>query len=200
MGKILQKSDSLADGNINNNNNKSKSASQPASGVVFAGSKKAEIIKKLQTKQTKQRQTLILIVSILFISIDSLVLQMQIIADRCAIVVAEYMNIALDFSTYCMLKIITLDQDIRSELDAIYDEAQKNIYPILSEWRSIQVICEEVKLENITVKKIGVGPDMKITNSTADELKLARFIEWIEDAINVMLQLFTYNPEDTTRE
>ncbi|KAA6397955.1 MAG: hypothetical protein EZS28_006514 [Streblomastix strix] len=41
---------------------------------------------------------------------------------------------------------------------------------------------------------------MKITNSTADELRLTRFIEWIEDAINVMLQLFTYNPEDTIRE
>ncbi|KAA6379859.1 MAG: hypothetical protein EZS28_024614 [Streblomastix strix] len=142
---------------------------------------------------------------------------MQIKAERCAIVVAEYMNIALDFSTYYMFKILTLDQDVRSELDAIYEEAQGDTYHILlflnqeyhqlyecsyyrKEWRSIQVICEEVKLENITVGKIGVDPDMKITNSTADELRLTRFIEWIEDAINVMLQLFTYNPEDTTRE
>ncbi|KAA6390870.1 MAG: hypothetical protein EZS28_013602 [Streblomastix strix] len=68
------------------------------------------------------------------------------------------------------------------------------------EWRSIQVKSEEVKLENIAVGKIGVGPDMKITNSTADQLRLTSFIEWIEDAINVILQPFTYNPEDTTRE
>ncbi|KAA6364789.1 MAG: hypothetical protein EZS28_039684 [Streblomastix strix] len=67
-------------------------------------------------------------------------------------------------------------------------------------WRSIQVICEENNLENITVGKIGVGPDMKITNSFADELRLTRFIEWIEDATNMILQLFTHNPEDTTRE
>ncbi|KAA6386085.1 MAG: hypothetical protein EZS28_018389 [Streblomastix strix] len=134
---------------------------------------------------------------------------MQIKAERCVVVVAEYMNIALDLSTYYMFKIQTLYQDVRSELDAIYEEAQGDTYPILlslnqeyhqlyecsyyrKEWRSIQVICEEVKLENITVGKIGVGPDMKITNSTADELRLTRFIEWIEDAINVMLQLFAY--------
>ncbi|KAA6371271.1 MAG: hypothetical protein EZS28_033200, partial [Streblomastix strix] len=142
---------------------------------------------------------------------------MQIKAERCAIVVAENMNFALDFSTYYMFKILTLDQDVRSELDAIYEETQGETYPIQlslnqeyhylyecsyyrKEWRSIQVICEDVKLENITVGKIGVSPDMKITNSSADELRLTRFIEWIEDAINVILQLFIYNPDDTTRE
>ncbi|KAA6364476.1 MAG: hypothetical protein EZS28_039996 [Streblomastix strix] len=90
-------------------------------------------------------------------------------AFRRTIVVAELMNTALDYSTY-----------------------------YIKEWRSIQIICEEIKLENITIGKIGVGPDMKITNSTTDVVRLTRFIQWIEDAINVMLQLFTYNPEDTT--
>ncbi|KAA6319957.1 MAG: hypothetical protein EZS28_054752, partial [Streblomastix strix] len=73
-------------------------------------------------------------------------------------------------------------------------------FKIKKQWRTAKAILNDVKLENITVGKIGVGPDMKITNSTADQLRLTRFIEWIEEAINVMLKLFTYNPEDTTRE
>ncbi|KAA6387764.1 MAG: hypothetical protein EZS28_016710 [Streblomastix strix] len=45
-------------------------------------------------------------------------------AERDEIVAAENMNIALDYSRYCMFSILTLDQDAGFELDAIYDEAQ----------------------------------------------------------------------------
>ncbi|KAA6381418.1 MAG: hypothetical protein EZS28_023055 [Streblomastix strix] len=226
--KTLQKSDSLTDGNTPNNN-KSKSVS----GVVRAGSQKNEIIKKLQTKQTRQSKTFILIFSFLFISLG-LVIVLFIFsyifvstnftsavdagrAERDEILAAEYMNFALDYSTYYMFSILTLDQDGGSDLDTIYEEAQGDTYPLLlfffqeyhqlyewahnkKEWRTAKAIWNDVKLQNITVGKIGVGPDMEITNSTTDELRLTRFIQWIENTINVMLQLFAYNPEDTTRE
>ncbi|KAA6389856.1 MAG: hypothetical protein EZS28_014617 [Streblomastix strix] len=97
-------------------------------------------------------------------------------AERDEILIAEYVNIAFEYSRYYMFNILTLDQDTGSELDAIYEEAYGVTYPLL----------------------IGVGPDMEITKSTSDELRLTRYILWVEDAINVMLQLFTYNPEDTT--
>ncbi|KAA6394287.1 MAG: hypothetical protein EZS28_010183, partial [Streblomastix strix] len=231
--KTLQKSDSLSDVNIVTNKSSTKSASQSTSNVILAGSQKAEILKKLQTKQTKQPTTLILIFSFLFISLG-LVIVLFIFsyvfvdinfisavdagrAERRAIVVAELMNTALDYSTYYMFEVLMLDQDGGSELDDIYTKATGVTYPLLielnqeyhqlyqwayyrKEWRNAKVTWNEVKLQNITVGRIGAGPDMMITNSTTDELKLTRFIQWVEDAINIMLQLFTYNPEDTTRE
>ncbi|KAA6394411.1 MAG: hypothetical protein EZS28_010069 [Streblomastix strix] len=115
-----------------------------------------------------------------------------------------------------MFNILTQNRE-DEELDVIYEEASEMIYPLLlslnqeyhklyewahnkKEWRTAKAICNDVKLQNITIGKIGVGPDMEITNSTTDELRLTRFIQWVEDTVNVMLQLFTYNPEDTTRE
>ncbi|KAA6381671.1 MAG: hypothetical protein EZS28_022803, partial [Streblomastix strix] len=227
-GKQLLKSDSLSDVNTLSNKSQIKSASQSATGVVLAGSQKAEILKKLQTKQTKQPKTLILIFSFLFISLG-LVIVLFIFsyvfvdinfisavdagrAERRAIVVAEYMNTALDYSTYYMFEVLMLDQDGGSELDDIYSKAAGVTYPLLielnqeyhqlyewayyrKEWRNAKAIWNEVKVQNITVGKIGAGPDMMITNSTTDEIKLTRFIQWVEDAINVMLQLFTYNPK-----
>ncbi|KAA6389873.1 MAG: hypothetical protein EZS28_014601 [Streblomastix strix] len=115
-----------------------------------------------------------------------------------------------------MFNILTQNRE-DEELDVIYEEASEMIYPLLlqlnqeyhklyewsyyrQEWRSAKAIWNEIKLQNITVGKIGIGPDMKITNSTTDELRLTRFIQWAEDAINVMLQLFTYKLEKTPRE
>ncbi|KAA6363223.1 MAG: hypothetical protein EZS28_041249, partial [Streblomastix strix] len=53
VGKSLQKSDSLSDGNTLNNKSLIKSASLLASDAVRAGSQKAEILKKLQTNLMK---------------------------------------------------------------------------------------------------------------------------------------------------
>ncbi|KAA6366260.1 MAG: hypothetical protein EZS28_038215 [Streblomastix strix] len=115
-------------------------------------------------------------------------------AFRRVIVVAELMNTALDYSRYYMFSILTLDQDAGSDLDAIYQEAQGVTYPLLvvqneeyhqlyecahnkKEWRTEKAICNDVKLQNITVKKIGVSPDMEITKSTSDELRLTHYIQ-----------------------
>ncbi|KAA6359527.1 MAG: hypothetical protein EZS28_044945, partial [Streblomastix strix] len=189
-GKTLQKFDSLADRNTLNNKSQIQSTSQSASDTVRAGSQKAEILKKLQTKQTRQSKTFILIFSFLFISL----LQMKIKAERGEIVAAEYKNIALDYSRYYIFSILTLDQDAGSELDAIYEEAQGVTYPLLmslnqeyhqlyewahnkKEWRTAKAIWNDVKLQNITTGKICVGPDMEITKSTSDELRLTRYIQ-----------------------
>ncbi|KAA6369878.1 MAG: hypothetical protein EZS28_034595 [Streblomastix strix] len=207
-GKQLQNSDSLSDGNQPLINNKSKSVS----GYIRVGSQKAEILKKLQTKQTRQSKTSILIFSFLFISLGLVIVLFIFLyiyifistnfisavdagrAERQAIVVAEYMNIALDYSTYYMFSILTLDQDTGSELDAIYEEATGVTYPLLvslileyhqlydwaynnKEWRTAKAILNDVKLQNITIGKISVGSDMEITKSTSDELRLTRYIQ-----------------------
>ncbi|KAA6369784.1 MAG: hypothetical protein EZS28_034688, partial [Streblomastix strix] len=180
VGKQLQKSDSLSDGNTLNNKSQIKYTSKSASGAVRTGSQKNEILKKLQRKQTKSTKTLIFIFSFLFTSLSTNFMSAVDAgrAFRRTIVDAEYMNIALDYSIYYMFNILTLDQDSGSKLDAVYEEAQGVTYPLL----------------------IGVGPDMEITKSTSDELRLTHYIQWVEDAINVMLQLFIYNLEDKTRE
>ncbi|KAA6393032.1 MAG: hypothetical protein EZS28_011446 [Streblomastix strix] len=129
---------------------KIKSASQLASDAVRAGSFKAEIIKRLQTKQTRQPKPLILIFSFLFISLGLVIvlfvfsyifISTNFISDvdagrakRRAIVVAEYMNIALYYSKYYMFEVLMIDQDGGTELDAVYDEAAGVTYPLVIEF------------------------------------------------------------------
>ncbi|KAA6368066.1 MAG: hypothetical protein EZS28_036406 [Streblomastix strix] len=115
-------------------------------------------------------------------------------AFRCAIVFAELMNNALDYSKYYMFNILTLDQDTGFDLDAINEEAQGVTNPLLvslnqeyhqlyewthnkKEWRTAKAIWNDVKLQNITIGKIDVGPEMVITKSTFDELRLTRYIQ-----------------------
>ncbi|KAA6361869.1 MAG: hypothetical protein EZS28_042604, partial [Streblomastix strix] len=125
--KTFQKTDSISDGNTLSNKYQSKFASKSTSDVVYNGSQKAEIIKNLQTKSTKQTKTLVIIFSFLFISLG-LVIVLFIFsyvfvdinfisavdagrAERRAIVVAEYMNTALDYSTYYMFNILTQNRE-----------------------------------------------------------------------------------------
>ncbi|KAA6398504.1 MAG: hypothetical protein EZS28_005970 [Streblomastix strix] len=150
-GKTLQKSDSLSDVNILTNKFSTKSASQSTSSVVRTGSQKSEILKKLQTKQTKQYQTFILIFSFLFISLVLMIVLFIFLyiyifigtnfisavyagrAFRRAIVVAELMNTALDYSRYYMFEVLMVDQDGGIQVDGVYGEATGVSYPLLIE-------------------------------------------------------------------
>ncbi|KAA6389224.1 MAG: hypothetical protein EZS28_015247 [Streblomastix strix] len=147
VGKQLQKSDSLSDGNTLNNKSQIESTSKSASGAIRAGSQKNEILKKLQTKQIRQSKTFILIFSFLFTSLELVIVLFIFsyvfistnfsravnagIAERCEILAAQYMNIALYYSKYYMFSILTLYQDAGLDLDAIYEEAQGVTYPLL---------------------------------------------------------------------
>ncbi|KAA6374862.1 MAG: hypothetical protein EZS28_029612 [Streblomastix strix] len=54
-------------------------------------------------------------------------------AFRRAIVVAELMNTALDYSRYYMVEVLIVDQDGCTEVYAVYDEATGVTYPLLIE-------------------------------------------------------------------
>ncbi|KAA6390994.1 MAG: hypothetical protein EZS28_013481 [Streblomastix strix] len=119
--------------------------------VVCSGSQKSEIIKKLQTKQTKQHQTLILIFSFLFISLVLMIVLFIFLyiyifistkfksavdgerAFRRAIVVAELMNTDLDYSRYYMFEVLMVEQDGGTEVNAVNDKATGVTYPLFIE-------------------------------------------------------------------
>ncbi|KAA6373195.1 MAG: hypothetical protein EZS28_031278 [Streblomastix strix] len=54
-------------------------------------------------------------------------------AFRCAIVVAELMNTALDYSRYQMFEVLMVDEDGGTEVDGVYEEATGVRYALINE-------------------------------------------------------------------
>ncbi|KAA6373604.1 MAG: hypothetical protein EZS28_030869 [Streblomastix strix] len=78
-------------------------------------------------------------------------------AFRRAIVVAELMNTALDYSRYQMFEVLMVDQDGGTEVDAVYDEATGVTYPLVIELNQEYHQLYQLSYYN---KHLGTDPDM----------------------------------------